>query len=142
MRNRLIPAVAVACTFLGLSFLTACAPADSDAETTAIIDTLPTPGTDAEVSSTPNQSEEDVRAGRVGDTCGTRGTGPCAKNLYCKFDRTANCGRSDAGGVCAKKPRICSTIYAPVCGCDGKTYSSECVANGSGVSADYDGACK
>lgn len=137
MRTRLVSTLILAGSFLGLSLVAACAPVASEAEGTAIVDTLP-----ETQPSTSSLDETDARS-KVGDLCGTRGTGPCSgKTLFCKFERTANCGRADAGGVCAKKPRVCASIYAPVCGCDGTTYSSECVANSAGVSADYDGVCK
>jgi hypothetical protein len=76
-----------------------------------------------------------------GKTCGTRGVpGECAKGSYCAYK--SQCGATDAGGKCTKKPEICPNLVAPVCGCDSHTYNNDCEAARSGTSVAGRGACK
>lgn len=76
-----------------------------------------------------------------GKLCGTRGVpGECAKDLYCAYK--SQCGATDAGGTCTKKPQACTKIYQPVCGCDGKEYGNACTAASAGVSVASTGPCK
>ncbi|MFA5856180.1 MAG: Kazal-type serine protease inhibitor domain-containing protein [Candidatus Pacearchaeota archaeon] len=67
----------------------------------------------------------------------------CTKNSECKSDefcKKSKCG--DEKGKCEKASEICPMNYKPVCGCDLKTYSNECVMNGNKVNKLKDGACE
>lgn len=63
----------------------------------------------------------------------------CAPNEYCNFPDT-NCGTTP--GVCEPRPELCPTVFDPVCGCDGQTYSNACFAAMAGVDVDHPGACE
>lgn len=73
--------------------------------------------------------------------CGTRGAAPCPSGSFCDFPAGSQCGATDAGGRCAPIPSACTREYRPVCGCDGQTYPTACVAHSSGVSVSHDGPC-
>lgn len=76
-----------------------------------------------------------------GVACGSRGLPECGEDEFCSYPEKANCGAADAAGVCVAKPEVCAEIYAPVCGCDDKTYANACEANGAGVSVASEGEC-
>jgi Kazal-type serine protease inhibitor domain len=83
----------------------------------------------------------DAHALADGALCGTRGIrGECGSGSYCAYK--SQCGATDAGGVCSKRPDICNDLFAPVCGCDGKTYPNVCHAQRQGVSVAAPGACR
>jgi hypothetical protein len=65
----------------------------------------------------------------VGDDCGRR--------FYCQYP-DGQCGGS---GTCELRPRACTQILAPVCGCDDETYSNACAAAGAGISLQDTGEC-
>jgi len=75
------------------------------------------------------------------NSCGGLIPVTCAKSEYCNFPIETKCGSSDQAGTCTKLPGACDAIYAPVCGCDGATYSSECTAAAKGISVLHSGTC-
>jgi hypothetical protein len=76
-------------------------------------------------------------------SCGSRGLAPCAADEYCAFTPEAACGAGDKPGTCEKKPGpACAEIFAPVCGCDGKTYSNGCDAASRGIATRAIGECE
>ena len=67
----------------------------------------------------------------------------CHDNRDCHYDEFCQkrLGECDSRGSCAPRPEVCPHIYAPVCGCDGETYSNECVAASAGVTLADTAAC-
>jgi len=70
-------------------------------------------------------------------TCGAGGPA-CATGDFCKRP-DGTCG--DVAGTCTPTPTICPPVVDPVCGCNGTTYSSACVADAAGVTVLSVGAC-
>jgi hypothetical protein len=86
--------------------------------------------------------ESDGECGGGGQTdCGGLLGLECEADEFCDFLPDAMCGRADATGTCFARPEVCPTVDAPVCGCDGQTYSNVCEANMFGVSVESDGEC-
>src|SRR5690349_1325578 len=80
----------------------------------------------------------DCSSGGGGQTCGGIEGVECPSTHYCDYDLDT----PDGTGVCRRLPtEVCPEIWAPVCGVDGRTYSSDCHAHAAGVTVSYEGEC-
>lgn len=73
--------------------------------------------------------------------CGGRGGQSCGEGQFCQWKDSDICGAFDAAGTCQYKPEACPMNYAPVCACDGNTYSNACQAAAAGWSVSSQGEC-
>jgi hypothetical protein len=81
----------------------------------------------------------------LGQACGGAAGAVCDKGLWCE-PPAGRCGGASTAGVCVAVPRLCfarkrSKSFSPVCGCNRKTYSSDCFRRAYKVGKDHDGKC-
>jgi hypothetical protein len=72
--------------------------------------------------------------------CGGAADLSCGRGEYC--DLGDQCGRDARRGTCEPLPQSCRAVDDPVCGCDGRTYDSPCLAARAGVTVASDGPCR
>ena len=118
------------------------APASSSAppatEAAPAENTGPAAGTEPAGDAPPGAS----KLGAPGATCGGIAGFRCGEGLFCDFPIEAHCGAADQTGTCQPTPGACTREYRPVCGCDDRTYPTECLAHANGVSIARAGECK
>lgn len=66
----------------------------------------------------------------------------CPNTQYCSLPVRSCNKKNQAIGVCQTKHVACVFEDDPQCGCDGNTYASKCMAQGSGVNIAYRGKCR
>jgi hypothetical protein len=76
-----------------------------------------------------------------GEPCGGIAGLACDDGELCQYAPEQMCGAADQLGECVVQPEVCIQLFAPVCGCDGQTYSNACFAAAAGTSVAHEGEC-
>ena len=98
-------------------------------------------GNDCERQAAQAQKAHDGRcANPEPRVCGGIAGIPCGPDEFCELPK-GECQLADAQGVCVPVPKLCPDLYAPVCGCDGTTYSNDCERQMAGVQFGHEGPC-
>lgn len=79
--------------------------------------------------------------GATGQTCSSEPPIACPGGQICDEDSPNRCSAGSELGHCIVMPGACTTIYAPVCGCDNQTYSNDCERQRARIQLGHTGAC-
>ncbi|GMV39333.1 MAG: hypothetical protein AMXMBFR64_10490 [Myxococcales bacterium] len=74
-----------------------------------------------------------ITEGALTTLCGGPKGLACPQGSWCQA-RAGACDTTASFGQCVPTPAGCGAVWAPVCGCDGKTYGNDCMRQAAGVS--------
>jgi hypothetical protein len=74
-----------------------------------------------------------------GEACRSGPSASCGRGSWCE-PKIGQC-KGGTAGICIRVPEVCTMLYKPVCGCDGKTYGNDCERRAQRVGKKHEGAC-